>query len=197
MAVSREDRADDVRHRLSVRRHTDGGHSMEKTPMTCLDCGGTMRTRREVVPFDKPIGLRGVRLDTFVARCPKCGAFEVLLPNLEGLHCAIARALVEKNARLAPDEVRFLRKVLGWSGADFAEHMGTSAETVSRWETGATPIGPQADRLLRLMVMTKDPIADYRTLDLLKTVARAKAAAVRLIAKAGSGGDWRVQALAA
>ena len=160
--------------------------------MTCLECGGTMRTRREVVPFEKPIGLPGVRLNTFVARCPKCGAFEVLLPNLEGLHQAIARALVGKKARLAPNEVRFLRKVLGWSGADFAEHMGTSAETVLRWETGATPIGPQADRLLRLMVMTRDPIADYRKLDLFKTVARAKPVTVRLTARAGTGGDWRV-----
>lgn len=164
--------------------------------MTCLECGGAMRTRREVVPFDKPIGLRGVRLSTFVARCPKCGAFEVLLPNLEGLHQAIARALVTKSARLAAEEIRFLRKVLGWSGADFAEHMGTSAETVSRWETGATPIGPQADRLLRLMVMTRDPVADYRKLDLFKTVARAKPAAARLMAKAGTRGTWRVQPVA-
>jgi DNA-binding transcriptional regulator YiaG len=166
---------------------------MEKEDtMTCLECGGPMRTRREIVPFDKPIGLPGVRLSTFVERCPKCQAFEVLLPNLEGLHQAIARALVSKPARLAGAEVRFLRKVLGWSGADFAEHMGTSAETVSRWETGVAPIGPQADRLLRLMVLTRDPVADYRKLDLLKTVARAKPVAVRIMAKAGSDGAWRV-----
>lgn len=160
--------------------------------MTCLECGGPMRTRREIVPFDKPIGLPGVRLSTFVERCAKCQAYEVLIPNLEGLHQAIARALVGKAARLAGAEVRFLRKVLGWSGADFAEHMGTSAETVSRWETGAAPMGPQADRLLRLMVLTRDPVADYRKLDLLKTVARAKPVAVRMMAKAGSGGAWRV-----
>lgn len=160
--------------------------------MTCLECGGRMRTRRELVPFEKPIGLPGVRLNTFVARCPKCGAYEVLLPNLEGLHQAIARTLVAKAERLAPPEIRFLRKVLGWSGADFAEHMGTSAETVSRWETGATPIGPQADRLVRLMVMTRDPVSDYGKLDLLKTVARAEPAPARMIAKAGTDGAWRV-----
>src|SRR5262245_2444103 len=108
---------------------------MEENPMTCLECGHVMRLRRETVPFDKPIGLRGVRLQTFVASWPKCGAFEIQILNLEGLHRAIAHALVAKRARLASDEVKFLRKVLGWSGADFAEHMGTSAETVSRWET--------------------------------------------------------------
>jgi DNA-binding transcriptional regulator YiaG len=120
-----------------------------------------------------------------------------MVPNLEGLHQALARALVKKEARLGGDEIRFLRKVLGWSGADFSEHMGTSAETVSRWETGATPIGPQADRLLRLMVMTRDPVSDYEKLDLLKTVARAQPAKVRLIAKAGTHGSWRVRELAA
>jgi putative zinc finger/helix-turn-helix YgiT family protein len=168
---------------------------MAKAEMTCLDCGTKMRTRRELVPFDKPIGLSGVRLHTLVARCPKCGAFEVLIPDLEGLHRAIARALVAKRPRLAAEEIRFLRKVLGWSGADFAEHMGTSAETVSRWEHGALPIGPQADRLLRLMVLTRDPIADYQRLDLLKTVARAKPAVVRMIARAGSKG-WRIDSAA-
>ena len=164
--------------------------------MTCLECGGTMRTRRELVPFDKPIGLPGVRVSTFVARCQKCGTYEVMLPNLEGLHQAIARALVAKKARLAHSEIRFLRKVLGWSGADFAEHMGTSAETVSRWETGATPIGPQADRLLRLMVMTRDPVRDYQKLDLLKAVARAKPLTVRMIVRAGSNGAWKIKAAA-
>jgi putative zinc finger/helix-turn-helix YgiT family protein len=168
---------------------------MEKITMTCLECGGSMRTRREVVPFDKPIGLRGVRVNTLVARCPKCGAYEILIQDLEGLHRAIARAVVTKEARLAADEIRFLRKVLGWSGADFAEHMGASAETVSRWENGAAPMGPQADRLLRLMVMTRDPVSDYRKLDRLKHVARAKPATIRMIAKAGSNG-WRVESAA-
>jgi putative zinc finger/helix-turn-helix YgiT family protein len=170
---------------------------MEKNAMTCLECGNAMRVRREVVPFDKPIGLPGVRLSTDVARCAKCGAFEVMIPNLEGLHQAIARAVVAGKARLTPPEIRFLRKLLGWSGADFAQHMGTSAETVSRWETGSTPIGPQADRLLRLMVMTRDPVSDYRKLDLLKTVARAKPAAVRLTARPGTDGVWRIKADAA
>lgn len=165
--------------------------------MTCLECGAAMRTRREVVPFDKPIGLPSVRLSTFVARCPRCAAYEVMLPNLEGLYQAIARVLVGKPARLAGAEVRFLRKVLGWSGADFAQHMGTSAETVSRWETDAAPIGPQADRLLRLMVLTRDPVADYRKLDLLKTVARAKPAAVRLMARTDGSGAWKVKERAA
>jgi putative zinc finger/helix-turn-helix YgiT family protein len=198
MAISRANVAHDVRGGVPVWASPNGGDRMAKSSsITCLECGGAMRTRREIVPFDKAIGLPGVRLHTLVTRCPNCGAYEVSIPNLEGLHQAIARTIVIKPARLTSEEVRFLRKVLGWSGADFAEHMGTSAETVSRWETGSTPIGPQADRLLRLMVMTRDPVSDYRKLDLLKTVARAKPATVRMLAKAGRHGDWRIKSDAA
>ena len=55
-------------------------------------------------------------------------------------------------------EIRFLRKYLGWSTADFASRMGTARETVSRWESGAVPMGSQADRLLRLLVATAAPV---------------------------------------
>jgi putative zinc finger/helix-turn-helix YgiT family protein len=149
-----------------------------------------MREKVETVQF---LGLPGVRLQTTVARCSKCGANEVKIPNIEGLHRAIARMVIAKDARLSGAEVRFLRKVLGWSGSDFAAHMGATPETVSRWETDTAPIGPQADRLLRLMVMTSDPVADYRKLDLLKAVAKAKPAVVRLIAKADNKGHWSVK----
>lgn len=39
--------------------------------------------------------------------------------------------------------------------------MGVTPETVSRWENGREPIGPVADRLLRLMVVTKAPKRMY------------------------------------
>jgi len=169
---------------------------MEEETMTC-ECGGTKKIKKEVVPFDQAMGLPGVTLYTDVARCQQCDAHEVIIPNLDGLLKAIAREIVGRRARLSPAEVRFLRKVLGWSGRDFAEHMGTSVETVSRWENGATPIGPQADRLLRLMVLTRNPVRDYEKLDLLKNVARAKPASLRLLAKAGASGDWTVKKEAA
>ena len=56
-------------------------------------------------------------------------------------------------------------------GTDFAARMGTDAETVSRWATGAAPMGSTADRLLRLMVATIAPKAVY-SLDVLATIDR-------------------------
>ena len=41
--------------------------------------------------------------------------------------------------------------------------MGVDKSTVSRWENEKEPIGPTADRLLRLMVLRQRPIDEYPT----------------------------------
>ena len=121
--------------------------------LKCFGCGHGMTTGRENVKYDA-CGLPGVTLvDVEVSRCGHCGQYEVAIPRIEELHRAMATALVRKSARLTPAEIRFLRTTLGWSGKELADHMGATAETVSRWENGRIPMGPQADRLLRLMVL--------------------------------------------
>jgi putative zinc finger/helix-turn-helix YgiT family protein len=96
-----------------------------------------------------------------VSRCPRCGDVRPTIPYPEELHRLIAQALVGKRTRLLADEVVFLRGTLAWSAKDFARHMGVAPETVSRWESGAIPIGPQADRLLRLLVVQGRLTIDY------------------------------------
>lgn len=134
----------------------------------CLECGAELQTQRENVPFR---ALPGVTLlGVPVHRCPECGDFEVEIPRLEDLHRAVAAAVVLKAERLTGAEVRFLRKYLGWSGADFAKVMGTKPETVSRWEAGKQQIGAQADRLLRMLVVHVRPVQDY-SVDILANIA--------------------------
>jgi DNA-binding transcriptional regulator YiaG len=60
-------------------------------------------------------------------------------------------------------EVRFLRKHLGWSGADFAAHMGVDPTTVSAWENERKPFGTSSDRLLRLIVARQAPSRTIRS----------------------------------
>ncbi len=125
--------------------------------MNCHECGHTMTTQRTSLKYDAS-GLPGITLENIeVRRCVGCGETEWVIPRMEQLHALIAATILRKPSRLTPQEIRFLRKHLGWSGADFARMIGTKPETVSRWESGATPMGVQADRLLRLMVAHLKP----------------------------------------
>ena len=162
--------------------------------MKCDACGEPMTSARENYSYTAS-GLPYVTLvGVEIRRCKACGEHEVVIPKIEQLHRAIAVAVVAKRPRLTAPEVRFLRKYLGWSGADFAKHMGVTAESVSRWENEREQMSPVADRLLRLMVMTRAPVSDY-DLDSL-AVLEDEPAPVRLRVEAAKGG-WRAESVAA
>lgn len=58
----------------------------------------------------------------------------VSFQNLDGLHQAIARTLVEKPAVLSGDEFRFLRRELDLSQHAFGAIVGKSEQAVAIWE---------------------------------------------------------------
>lgn len=157
--------------------------------MKCLQCGSRTKTKHENYRYDA-CGLSGVTLmHVAVSRCPVCGETEVAIPNVEGLHRTLAVTLARKTARLTPDEIHFLRKYLGFSGADFAAHLGVTAESVSRWEQGVKPMGQIGERLLRWMVFTRQPLSHY-PLDLLKDMAKENPKPSRMGMKAEHG-NWK------
>lgn len=156
--------------------------------MTCFACGGEMKSSLENYPY-RESGLGFITLTNLeVWRCPSCGESEVVIPAIAQLHALIARMLLMKPARLMPDEIRFLRKTLGWSQADLARHIGVSLTSVNKWESGKARMGVVADRLLRLLVSTNEPVKEYaRELDRVAT-KRAEPSRLRL---ERSGDDWR------
>jgi len=130
--------------------------------MKCLFCGNEeMTATRRNVPYRSLPGT--VLEDVEVWECADCGEYEVVLPAINELERELARLVASRPGRLTHHEVRFLRKHLGWSGADFARHFGVASETVSRWENG-TPMGPQAERLLRVCATRLEPIESYDSL---------------------------------
>jgi len=160
--------------------------------MKCARCGGAMTTARENYLY-RECGLAHVTLvGIAVARCRHCGEHEAIIPRVEQLHVAIAATIARKPPRLLPEEIRFLRRHLGWSGGDFAAHLGVSRETVSRWETGATPMGPVAERLLRLAAVTRLP-GESDTLSVLRHVARGRPS-TRSLHVAMKRGAWSTRA---
>ena len=127
--------------------------------------------------------LVGVELRT----CPECGEREVAIPRVEMLHRMIARNIIKSQAVLSPEEIRYLRKWLGYSSTDFALVMGVRPETVSRWENtdAAFPMASTADKLLRVLVATREPVDKY-PIDLLRTPTKVKTEQLKLRAP-----DWK------
>lgn len=130
--------------------------------MKCYECNIPMQVTTENYAYQASDDLPHVTLQNIkVGRCPRCGEESVAIPKMEQLHQAIAESLAKKKTKLLPPEIRFLRKHLGWSGADLARQFSVTVETVSRWENGRSPMSPTAEKLLRMCTLYLDPIDDY------------------------------------
>ena len=71
--------------------------------------------------------------------------------DVDALHMAIAKALVEKPARLTAKEFRFLRTELDLSQKALGDVIGASEQAIARWERGVTVVPAAEDRLLRAL----------------------------------------------
>lgn len=163
--------------------------------MKCENCGAQMKSGKENYRYTE-CGLDSVTLmNVEVRRCSECGEYEVDIPRMEQLHRLIAQEVAAKGPRLTPQEIRFLRKYLGFSGVDFAATLDVTPETVSRWENGKKQMSPVAERALRLMVFVREPIAEY-PLERLAEVARGEAAPLRMRLR-DSRSQWKAEAVAA
>jgi putative zinc finger/helix-turn-helix YgiT family protein len=163
--------------------------------MKCDNCGAQMKSGRENYRYTA-CGLDSVTLvNVEVRRCPECGEHEVDIPRMAELHRLIAQEVASKGPRLTPQEIRFLRKHLGFSGVDFATTLDVTPETVSRWETGKKQMSPVAERALRLMVFVRDPISEY-PLERLAEVAQGEAVPLRIKLRE-SRAHWKAEGAAA
>ena len=139
--------------------------------MKCDECGGAVTAERPAVRRYDIGGLPHVELHGIeVERCNECGKEEISIPRIGQLHNVLSTMFVTQPRMLANVEIRFLRKHIGLSTAEFAEMMGVSRETVSRWETGTNKMGAVADRLLRLLVLSHQPTQSYAVDDLLRSL---------------------------
>lgn len=76
----------------------------------------------------------------------------IAIRDVEALHFAIASTTVLERKHLTGPEVRFIRKFLELTQAQFAELLGVEEQTVRLWEK--RPRAPkQADRAVRLLFL--------------------------------------------
>jgi putative zinc finger/helix-turn-helix YgiT family protein len=138
----------------------------------CAMCGSKMNKTMDSSFHYTNCGLPKVFLKGILThKCTNknCGEEEITIPNIEELHQVIASKIASQVNKLQPEEIRFLRTHLGFSGIDFAESIGVSPETVSRWEKGSVNMKEASERFLRVLILSN--IGPFRNYDELKEYA--------------------------
>jgi transcriptional regulator with XRE-family HTH domain len=136
--------------------------------MKCSYCGIEMEARRATPahPYRyKLSGLKDLMLTGIdVLTCPKCQHESAIIPRVAELHTVIAAGLIHQPRPLRGDEIRFLRKHVGFPAKKFASLIGVSPEHLSRIENGHTKnLGKPTDRLVRTLAITAKEGRDART----------------------------------
>jgi putative zinc finger/helix-turn-helix YgiT family protein len=128
--------------------------------MKCTACRHEMTITRGNHRYSES-GLENVILeDVEIRECPSCGEREVAIPNIETLHKALAQSIARRPTTISGPEIKFLRKYLGQSAADFAKLMGVGVAQVYRWEKRAR-MSKTSENLLRYMVFNSVPMRNY------------------------------------
>src|SRR5579859_4472256 len=101
----------------------------------CYVCGGEMVGRHQNYAY-KECGLENVvLLGVLVFNC-ECGEIAAQIPSMAVLHQVIAAQILKKPTLISGDEIRYMRKFVGCGGSEFADIIGSSKISVSRWENG-------------------------------------------------------------
>ena len=143
------------------------GKREEVKSKKCYNCRGVMVGTRTYYRYTE-CGLDSVTLENiFVYRCAQCGVIVTEIPASGELHRVLVMAIISKLSLLSAQEIRFLRKMAGFSSKELAATLGASASTVSRWENGSRNISKKADAGLRLICfagMLQDTLRDREIL---------------------------------
>jgi len=125
-------------------------------------CSEGIGTKTKVLPAYEATGLGApfkVILENAVKVevCAKCDkTLGTFIPDMKGLFHAVVFSRALEPRKLNGQEIRFMRKAMGWKSKDLAKELGVSAEHFSRYENGKTmPIGPE--KLFRLYALLKTP----------------------------------------
>ncbi|MBK7927695.1 MAG: helix-turn-helix domain-containing protein [Bryobacterales bacterium] len=124
-----------------------------KPKVECSACGAPAKIVRGSYPF-RECGLPNVVLQGVeLIRCSQCGNEDPVIPRLNQLMRVLALAVVCKPYRLRGEDVRFLRKYLKMTSDEFARLLHIDKTNLSKWENNHDRIGPQSDRLIRMMAV--------------------------------------------
>ena len=125
------------------------------------------------------VGLQTVVCGAAIEHTDEMGEVSIELPMLHELQASAAVSRCLMPIKLRGSEIKAIRHIMKLTLTDLAKKLDerTAAETVSRWESEAQPMGGYAEKVLRLVIcegLHKDApgvdynasmIADLRVLD--------------------------------
>lgn len=104
----------------------------------------------------KGCGLDNVYLQNgYAVNTLRSGEEVISIEDIEGLHCAIASAIVDSASALDARTFKYLRKELDMSQRQVAQMFDVDEQTVSLWERARNPVPQHADLMLRTLVKEK------------------------------------------
>lgn len=95
-------------------------------------------------------GLDNVVIDGISFVTDDGGERVVSIPNVNGLHKAIALGIVSRKQGMSGRDLRFLRTEMGMTQAELADMIHRESLTISRWERNENPIDTNAETLIRV-----------------------------------------------
>jgi len=163
----------------------------DRSPPACAECGAPTRAFREPHRYTIAPKLAVTLADAEILRCPKCGAFSVVIAKTNELRRTIASEVIRKPTALAGPELVFLRRCLDLTGRAMARTLGVSHEALSRWENEAQPAPATVDRLLRTMVALTTLAGQRFPLETLAAIDGAAGPLKLVVTMDAKGGSWK------
>lgn len=123
------------------------------------------------------------------------GNKSIFIEDIEDLHKAIARSIVDDASPLDAQTFKFLRKELGMSQRQFGEFLDMTEGSVSLWERARQPIPQAAQIFIRALVKEKcsGNAELMKTIERLNTLDREER---RLIAMEKTNDHWETRKVA-
>lgn len=98
-------------------------------------------------------GLPNVWIENIKVHMDDAGESVYHIPNITGLHRAIAETIVTSQKGITGPELRFLRTEMGQTQAELANTLHKEGLTIGRWERGEHPIDENAETVIRLLAI--------------------------------------------
>lgn len=120
-------------------------------------------------------GLDNVVLGGITVRETEDGDELIILPAINMLHRAIAKALLELERSLTGKEIKFLRTEMGLTQEEMAEKLKVTRKTINTWESDKHGIDSNAEFVLRTLASEKLEIELSASVDELIDACRQRA----------------------